>query len=367
MFYRSRILFVLVLAYFLSSLDINSPLQSDPTRHHSSLHVSNSEDDPPPTPPWIDPRRTYFSHYISPADKRSNGTCWQARINAPKIAIVAIFLNESQGMREWLDHYMWQGIDTILLLDNGSTDNWEPIVKEYNRVTVHEAPLRHYQAQYYDESISWLRENKIDIAIFADLDEFIFSLDGRSLQEVLLEFFFDPSMADISELFIPWSQFGSSGLKQQPESVREAFTWRRREEPGLQYSNGKTFFRVRDVSNAEIHVPRIRDGVLVYAGDRFEGEVFADMLDPNFVDSLSSGPPLRLHHYMIQSREFYETVKMKRGAADVPEHYDLRTKEYFEENNYHDVEDTALRDYIADARSNGTQHGFHCMKRWIVG
>jgi hypothetical protein len=43
-------------------------------------------------------------------------------------------------------------------------------------------PLRHNQVQYYEESVSWLRENKIDIAIFADLDEYIFSLDGRSLQ-----------------------------------------------------------------------------------------------------------------------------------------------------------------------------------------
>jgi len=280
MFYRSKILFLLVLAYFLSSLDINSSLQSDPSRRHS-LHVTDSELDPLPTPPWIDPRRTYFSHYISPADKRSNGTCRQAPVNAPKIAIVAIFLNESKGMREWLDHYMWQGIDTILLLDNGSTDNWKPIVEGNNRVTVQDAPMRHYQAQYYDECLSWLRENKIDIEIFADLDEFIFSLDGRSLQEVFLEFFFDPAMADISELFIPWSQFGSSGFEVQPESVREAFTWRRREEPGLQYLNGKTFFRVSEVSNAEIHVPRIRNGVLVYAGDRFEGEVFVDMLDPN--------------------------------------------------------------------------------------
>jgi len=58
-------------------------------------------------------------------------------------------------MREWLDHFMWQGIDAIFPLDNGSTDNWEePIVKEYDRVTVQEAQLRHNQAQYYDDSTS---------------------------------------------------------------------------------------------------------------------------------------------------------------------------------------------------------------------
>ncbi len=61
----------------------------------------------------------------------------------------------------------------------------------------------------------------------------------------------------------------------------------------------------------------------------FEGDVFADMLDPNWVDSNTSGPPLRLNHYKIQSRDFFETMKMKRGAADVPENYDLRTEKIY--------------------------------------
>lgn len=317
------------------------------------------------TPPWLDPLRVYSSHYISPADNRPNGTCWRAPVNAPRIAIVAIFKNEAQGMREWLDHYMWQGIDAVLLLDNGSTDDWKPILKKYDRVTVQDAPLLHHQKQYYEESLFWLHNERIDIAVFADLDEYFFSLDGRSLQEILLEFFFDPYMDDVSELFVPWSMFGPSGFVQQPKSVRESFTWRRRDGPGIQYTNGKTFFRVRDVSNAEIHVPQIRNGILVYAGDRFEGEVFPDMFDPNVVDENTSGPPLQLNHYLVQSEEFYKTVKMKRGAADIPEHSIIRTWEYFREHDYHDMEDKALKEYIKDAKNNGSLHGFHCfsMKR----
>lgn len=49
-----------------------------------------------------------------------------------------------------------------------------------------------------------------------------------------------------------------------------------------------------------------------YAGDRFEGDILADMLDPNWVDSSTSGAPLRLHHFMILSRVFYESIKVKR-------------------------------------------------------
>ena len=70
--------------------------------------------------PWINPNRNYYSHYTPRTERRQNGTCWKAPQKVHRIAIVAIFLNESQGMHEWLDHYMWQGIDKILLLDNGS-------------------------------------------------------------------------------------------------------------------------------------------------------------------------------------------------------------------------------------------------------
>jgi hypothetical protein len=365
MLHRNRfLLFLLIIFFFSSNFDFSvTPTKSNPARISIESVASTDSDSSTLSTPWIYTNRNYYSHYAPLKKRRQNGTCWKAPPNAQRIAIVAIFLNESQGMHEWLDHYMWQGIDKILLLDNGSTDNWKPIVDQFDRVTVKDAPLRHNQVQYYEESLSWLRENKIDIAIFADLDEYIFSLDGRSLQQVLLEFFFDPVFADVSELFIPWSQFGSSDFIHQPKSVRESFVWRKYEDVGLQYNNGKTFFRVRDVSDAAIHVPRIRNGVLVYAGDRFEGEVFSEMLDPNWVDTTTSGPPLRLNHYMLQSREFFESVKMKRGAADVPEHYDLRTWEYFQENDYHDTKDITLKEYVVEARKNGTVHGFHCKKR----
>jgi len=361
MIFKSNPLIIFLFLYFLSSLEFNTSL-SDQSRR--SLHVSSSSDFPQ-TPAWIDPNRTYFSQYISPAKRRSKGSCWQIPTNASKIAIVAMFKNEALGIREWLDHYMWQGIDSILLLDNGSTDIWEPIVQEYSRVTVHDAPLRHNQVKYYDKSLSWLRENNIDIAIFADIDEFIFSLDERSLQEVLLEFFFDPAMADVSELFIPWSQFGSSGLEHQPESVRFGFTWRKSNGPGIRNSNGKTFFRVKEILKAEIHVPPMKTGRLVYAGDRYERELLTDMFDSRAVDIFTSGPPLQLNHFAIQSMDFYRNVKMTRGAADMLDFEEIRTWKYFQFYDYHDVEDTFLRDYVTIARMNGTLHGFHCIQQKI--
>jgi hypothetical protein len=144
-----------------------------------------------------------------------------------------------------------------------------------------------------------------------------FHLMDAVYKEVLLEFFFDPAMNNISALFIPWSMFGSSDFIQQPKSVRESFTWRMRESPGIKKPNGKTIFRVKHLTKVEIHVPRVT-GEMVFAGDRYEQEMFTDIHNINEnINTIISGPPLQLNHFLIQSQEFYRTVKMTRGAADL--------------------------------------------------
>ena len=76
-----------------------------------------------------------------------------------------------------------------------------------------------------------------------------------------------------------------------------------------------------------------------------------------------AGPPLQLNHYPIQSWEFFESVKMRRGAADVADSENARDRAYFEKYDFREVEDTALRDFVARARANaGTLHDFKCWR-----
>ena len=42
-----------------------------------------------------------------------------------RVGLMAIFKNESMGIREWIEHYVWQGVDKILLINNNSTDYWK--------------------------------------------------------------------------------------------------------------------------------------------------------------------------------------------------------------------------------------------------
>ena len=79
------------------------------------------------------------------------------------------------------------------------------------------------------------------------------------------------------------------------------------------------------------------EGTMVVAGDRFEVETFPGSFSPKEdgkygppSDLLRAGPPLQLNHYPVQSLTFYETVKMKRGAADTRDNEWIRTRAYFD-------------------------------------
>ena len=311
---------------------------------------------------------------------RAPGTCWRAPAGAPLIAVIGFMKNEAHVLREWLEHYFWQGVDAVLLLDNGSSEGeaWREAARGFPRAESIAAPRRHAQeAQYNELAVPWLYERGIALAVVVDLDEFLFSRDERSLQEVLLEFFFGDAEAEegTGALFVPWVDFGSSGHRVQPPTVREHFTWRSNASIARDFlDNGKSIGRVSMLTTLGIHLQYLGMGTTFVAGDRFVGEhlsptlIRSDMqFGPTRTDLGQAGPPLQLNHYTVQSWEFFESVKMRRGAADVADSENVRDRAYFEKYDFREVEDTALRDFVARARANaGTLHDFKCRRDDVV-
>ena len=316
--------------------------------------------------------RVYLSRYAR--SSRTPGTCWRAPAGAPRIAVVGFMKDEAHVLREWLEHYFWQGVDAVLLLDNGSTDAWREIARDFPRTASLAAPRRHAQeAQYNSLAVPWLYENDIAVVVVVDLDEFLFSRDERSLQEVLLEFFFGDAEAETGAgaLFVPWVDFGSSGHSTQPPTVREHFTWRSNASLVRDFiDNGKGIARVSMLTRLGIHRQKLGAGATTLTGDRFVGEHIPPafsrddaLYGPLASDLGRAGPPLQLNHYPIQSWAFFERVKMQRGAADVAQSENVRDRAYFERYDFREVEDTALRDFVTRARANaGTRHDFRCRR-----
>jgi hypothetical protein len=234
-----------------------------------------------------------------------------------KFGVMAIFKNEAMGIREWIEHYKWQGADKILLLDNNSTDDWkDKIAGLEENVTVLPAPKNHVQAENYKEiGIPWLKENGIQLVATLDLDEYMFATDGKTLKQYVLEIF--GSTDRPSQFSCGWTMFGSSGYTNQPNNIRASFTWKK----SIIDGNKKSIAWVSDVRE-------------IYGPHAFE------------VSGKTIGCPvnIQVNHYAIQSREYFEKVKMSRG--DVANVVNPRDWDYFNSYDYKEEEDTKLKDLL---------------------
>jgi len=71
------------------------------------------------------------------------------------LSIVAVFKNEAHILKEWIDHYMNQGVDHFYLIDNGSTDDYKDTLQnfssEFGNITCIIDATPHNQVQHYNK------------------------------------------------------------------------------------------------------------------------------------------------------------------------------------------------------------------------
>jgi hypothetical protein len=237
--------------------------------------------------------------------------------------VMGIFKNEAMGIREWVEHYKWQGADGVLLLNNESTDNWKEKLNGLESfATVLDAPGAHKQAEHYNKiGLPWLKEHKVDVVAVLDLDEFLFRTDGQPLRTTIQSVFGQSNRPP--GFLCLWHLFGSSGHVEQPESIRKGFIHRKKDR--MEY-NGKSILWVDDIEFIQLHDSNVKDG--------------------KKLDTCPS--ELQFNHYVIQSREFFEKIKMTRGDAFYG-NSTHRTWEYFDQNDFKDVEDTLLKKFVEES------------------
>ena len=237
-----------------------------------------------------------------------------------RVGIMAIFKNEAMGIREWIEHYVWQGVHNILLINNRSTDNWRDKINGLEQyVTIKNGPKKHAQKHYYNMlGPQWCKDNSIDILIIADLDEYLFCKNGKTVKENLQDVFSKANRP--SELRVNWTMFGSSGHSNQPESIRKSFTMKKH---GID-KHTKSIVWVKDIKKGglKLHCHLIRG------------------------KSVKRPSIFQLNHYAIQSKEFFRKVKMSRGDAATHKFQNIRDWDYFNKYDFKDEKDTTLKDML---------------------
>lgn len=232
-----------------------------------------------------------------------------AKIDAARapdsLCVIGIFKNEKLALEEWIKHYLWQGADKIILIDNGSTDSSYDKIKPWLEAGVSyirlDRPYR--QREHY-----WTAIKKFNVRknwkwlLIADLDEFWFVKNGQSLRSKL------PDYQGLDVVYCNWSNFGCPDDAPHPNSLRTELLLRHPElGPNVSRKYLVRANKLRKLKMVGVHTIKGLDSAR----------------------TVSDNTNLQMNHYRTQSRHFWTEVKMTRGDAYYPAVERVRVLEEF--------------------------------------
>jgi hypothetical protein len=279
------------------------------------------------------------------------------------ICIVAIFKNEEHILKEWIEHYLKQGINKFFMIDNGSNDNYLEILQPYINNNIVELVIdntKHNQSNLYNMYFNE-KCRTYDWVIICDLDEFIYARKQFKTIKDYLNTLDD----SISQVFIPWKFFGSNGYntldKKQPSSVTKTFKKRCNYDKvnpdsfGIKYKENNAYINCKSITRTK----NLQYFAIHHSYTDNNNYITSENCNNNIVDNtdyalckisekILENSYLHINHYIVQSFEFFMRIKSTRGAADYIGFENIRDENYFykadSENN--DVEDLELYNLI---------------------
>jgi hypothetical protein len=239
---------------------------------------------------------------------------WQAMQTKPhEVAICAIFRQEAPFLADWITFHRKLGVSRFYLYNNFSTDNFREVLAPFTSdgsVVLYDWPVEVGQLPAYRHCLKFHWRDARWIA-FIDIDEFLFSADGRSLAEALRPY------ARLPGVHVWQAFFGASGHARRPTlPVPLAYTMR----APLTQTAIKTIANPRHVYKAGVHDMKFWAGKSLDTAGRGFARGQAPVLDQ-----------LRINHYWSRSIDDLHQ-KVARGDAstagkrDLAWHLDFETK-----------------------------------------
>jgi hypothetical protein len=264
------------------------------------------------------------------------------------LTLLACFKNESHILAEWIDSHAAEGVDRFIIVNNNSTDGFESAIasaRYADRVTLLHDSTNYAQSHIYNSSFnSHIRGTNSEWLLVCDLDEFVYARNGYAT----ITDYLSTIPEDVSCISLPWKMYGSSGFDKHPETgVVKNFVYRDNYEskgdgkimngmcsPG--WMTSKYIARISQVITLNNHTVTAESGRLLLSdGTNGAPDSAFQPLSENSLKNYN----LHINHYAIQSREFFERVKMTRG--DVAD----KEKDTYRDWHYFDLLDT---NYIFD-------------------
>lgn len=138
------------------------------------------------------------------------------------VAICAIFQNEADYLKEWIEYHRLIGVERFYLYNHNSTDHYRAVLKPYIETGIvklsHVKKKAHrltewnrIQCRTYIDCIREIAE-KVNWLALIDIDEFIVLSEPITLGHFLSRY------PNAGAICVHWQMFGTSGIKQIPEN-----------------------------------------------------------------------------------------------------------------------------------------------------
>lgn len=254
------------------------------------------------------------------------------------VSICAIFKNEAQYLKEWIEFNNIVGVEHFYLYNNNSDDDFEPVLKPYIKnglVTLIDWPQNQMQMECYQACIrDYANETKW--LGFIDIDEFVIPKSTDSVYDFLKKF---EKKAGAVKLY--WRLFGTSGRRERDLTglICEDFTvcWPKYYDVGKCFYNTAFGFDSNSKYAKQLHHRFWAN----YRGKNIPPvNVFNHICvrDRNIADEADF--PIQINHYFTKSYEEYLT---KCAKGDVYYEINPHDEKYFDK---HEMKCTSV-DYSA--------------------
>ena len=270
-----------------------------------------------------------------------------------KLSLISMFKNESSIIKQWIEHYLDEGVEHFYLIDNGSTDDYKNEIKDYmSYITLVIDPIRYkavncwgtqqiLQNKYFLEKV----KKESDWVFICDLDEFLFSTKHNTLIKCLKNSRFDC-------IKIPYIYFGSTYIN-TPKNICISLNL------SQNYSNNQLPKTLADYGGEKSILKTKYLKLINCHGHKLN-------TDKIFRCNFNKICDFRLNHYQIISKNYYDNVRCVRGGGV----HGTNSKNYklnlYEEKNkkFTQLENNILRDKKLDKMYIKKNIKFY-FNRWI--
>lgn len=214
------------------------------------------------------------------------------------LCLIARFKNERHIMFEFIHHYLEEGVDCFILIDDNSNDNYLHHNRDWMFDLIDKEKIiivkgnHNSQANDYDRFLSKVK--MFDWIIACDMDEFFYSVSPNTTIKSVL----NSELSSYDCIQVPWKMFTHHSYNQPKSVIKDnLYTHSCKTDPTSQSKGYKNIIRTTVIKSIGIHSCKLES-----SAKRLYLEDCHNQIIQN-------------NHYRTQSEEFLRGVKEIRGGG----------------------------------------------------